>query len=92
MKILLALLLSQAVALPKPRFLHVTETLHQTTMIPAWPAPVQAPDVRLFDGPCRAALIVWVPNGYRITVLRANGQHMTQTFSDQSTTLDAEMK
>jgi hypothetical protein len=80
MKLLLALLLAQAVPLARPPVMHAA-------VINQGP-PVQV----LVDGPARSVLITHCPNGYRVTVFRANGTHFTHDFTGQKIDVFAEMK
>lgn len=107
MKLLLAFVLSQTVAVSPPPStltlphgaLYVTATTQPPdVLIPGPPSPLHPPlpshlpHTPWFDGHARAVLIVWVPGGYRITVARANGAHVTRTFSDQTTDVTVELK
>lgn len=83
----------QPVPLPHPRRLHVTETMHQTPIPTIWPAPtIPQPDELFFDGPARAAGVFLIPGGYRVIVMRRNGQHVSQDYAGERASLEMELK
>src|SRR4051812_18465774 len=90
----------QPAALTLPRgALYVTATAHPLpVLIPGTPGglhptpPSHLPSVPWFDDHARAALILCIPGGYSITVLRRNGQHVTQDFYEQSASVEASVK
>lgn len=83
MKLLLALLLTQAIPFTLPPTMHATVTVEPMAYGPAY-VP--------FDGPVRAVLVTHCPNGYRVTVSRMNGTHFSRDFTGQKTDIFLEMK
>ena len=79
MKPLLAFLIAQAVALPQPQYLHVAVENKDTAQF-------------VFDSSARAALIVETPTGFRVIVLRRNGQHVPFDFTQEEVAVTASKK
>lgn len=91
----------QPAALTLPRgALYVTATVHPPDVLmpgppgsPLHPSPPShLPNTPWFDDHARAALIACIPGGYSITVMRRNGEHVTQNYTDQETSIDASVK